>query len=89
MTLRKKYNKTFRLMFSLEMAIQLAIKEINYNTERRFQNGCKNEWIITGKNESRSMFKLTWFSLESFMTEILYYVDRYYIDRLIERIVIS
>ena len=58
------------------MAIEVAIKEI-ITIVRTTQNGCKNEWNITCKNESCPMFGLTWFNPKSLMTDIRFYMYRY------------
>ena len=54
------------------MAIEVAIKEI-ITIVRTTQNGCKNEWNITCKNESCPMIGLTLLYPEALMTDIGFY----------------
>ena len=42
------------------------------------ENGCKNEWTITGKKESCRIFGLTWLNPESFVANIDLSIERDY-----------
>ena len=45
------------------------------------KHGSKNDRIVTGMNESRSMFGLTWFNPESFVTDIGIYIHKFQLKK--------